>query len=830
VSIRTRLALASALTPVLAASALIAPALVAPARADDLQTITVIATTPLPGIGIDRDKLAAPVQTATEEDFRRRQSLNLADLLNQSFGSVHVNEVQGNPFQPDVNFRGYTASPLLGTPQGLSVYMDGVRVNQPFGDVVSWDLIPKSAIRQITLVPGSNPLYGLNTLGGALSIQTRDGRSDPGGTLALQYGSNQRRQIEASAGGAGGPWDWFLTGTLFKDDGWRDASPSTVRQLFGAVGWQGDDTRLKLTASHADNKLTGNGLQDQQFLARDWSSVYTRPDVTRDRASTATLQATQEVGDRLELSGNAYFRNIRTATFNGDLNDDSLDQSVYQPGAAERAALAAAGYTGVPAAGASAANTPFPFWRCIGNALLLDEPAEKCNGVLNSTGSIQQNYGTTVQATLLDDLAGLGNRLTVGGAYDESRIRFSQDSQLGYLNPDRSITPVPAYGDGVNGGDVDGEPYDTRVRLHGRTRTVSLFATDTLTLAQGLDLTLSGRWNRTAVRNRDQLTASGPQSLSGSHHFSRFNPAAGLTWAPLTWLTAYAGYNEGNRTPTAVELGCANPDQPCKLPNAMAGDPPLKQVVTRTWEGGLRGSFLDNWRWSTGLFRAVSRDDIMFVADDASGFGYFKNFGKTRRQGVEASLDGVLGPVTLGADYTFMDATYRSPEVVNGAGNSTNDAGPGLDGTIQVSRGDRIPLIPRHTLKAHADWQIVKALSLGVETITVSGSYARGNENNAHQPDGVYYLGEGRTGGYTVVNLRGRYEVLPGLEVTLRIDNLFDKRYATAAQIAATGFTGDGSFVARPFPAVNGQFPLRGSTFYAPGAPRLFWAGVSYSF
>lgn len=82
---------------------------------------------------------------------------------------------QGNPFQPDLNFRGFTASPLLGTPQGLSVYMDGVRLNQPFGDVVSWDLIPRSVIGSIALMPGSNALFGLNTLGGALAIQTKDG-------------------------------------------------------------------------------------------------------------------------------------------------------------------------------------------------------------------------------------------------------------------------------------------------------------------------------------------------------------------------------------------------------------------------------------------------------------------------------------------------------------------------------------------------------------------------------------------------------------------------------------------------------------------------------
>ena len=135
------------------------------------------------------DEIPAPVQAATERDIEQSGALDLSDFLNRRLNGVYLNEVQGNPIQPDLNYRGYTASPLLGTPQGISVYMDGVRLNQPFGDVVSWDLIPRIAISETTLIPGSNPLFGLNTLGGAISIQTKDGRSNPGTSLALSGGS-----------------------------------------------------------------------------------------------------------------------------------------------------------------------------------------------------------------------------------------------------------------------------------------------------------------------------------------------------------------------------------------------------------------------------------------------------------------------------------------------------------------------------------------------------------------------------------------------------------------------------------------------------------------
>jgi outer membrane receptor protein involved in Fe transport len=204
------------------------------------------------------------------------------------------------------------------------------------------------------------------------------------------------------------------------------------------------------------------------------------------------------------------------------------------------------------------------------------------------------------------------------------------------------------------------------------------------------------------VRNRDRITPGGGSgSLDGDHRFSRFNPAIGLTWNAAPGLNLYAGYNQGSRTPTAVELGCADPENPCKLPNAMAGDPPLRQVVTKTWEAGVRGKLADKTRWNAGVFRADNDDDILFVADNSAGFGYFRNVGKTRRQGVELGIDSRFGDVTLSANYTYLDATFRSPETLNGEANSSADD----DGNIEIRSGDRIPLIPRHIFKARADWR-----------------------------------------------------------------------------------------------------------------------------
>ncbi len=797
-----------------------------------LTPVEVIGSTPLPGIGQPRNEIAAPVQSATSRDVQRSGALDLSDFMNRSLGSVHVNDIQGNPYQLDVNYRGYTASPLLGTPQGLSVYMDGVRMNQPFGDVVSWDLIPKGAIASLTLMPGSNPLFGLNTLGGALSVQTKDGRSHPGTSLELGFGSHERRSLAFEHGGFNDKGlSWYLNANLFSERGWRDSSPSRTRQLFGKFGWRYADTDLKLTLAHADNQLTGNGVQELSMLARDYASVYTKPDDTNNQATLLNLAATHVINDNLLFSGNLYYRHIKTSTLNGDINGDALSQSIYQPSANDQLALDAAGLTGYPTAGADITNSPFPFWNCIAQVLLNGEPAEACSGLINRSTTTQHNYGLSGQFSWLGELAGKRNQLVIGAAYDASRVDFKQSTELGYLNPDRGVTGVGAFADGVTGGSVNGAPYDTRVDLAADIRTWSLFASNTLSISDKLHFSLAGRFNRTVVNNVDQLHAANhPATLTASHQFERLNPAVGLTYSPSKTLNTYVGYSESSRAPTAIELGCANPLQPCRLPNSMAGDPPLNQVVTRTVEAGLRGQFAGTWAWNAGVFRADNYDDILFVADNQAGFGYFKNFGQTRRQGVELGLTGKLGAVTLSAHYTQLEATYQSAEVVNGAGNSSSSlaqaGNPGTGGVINIAAGDRIPLIPQHLLKLSAHLAASSTLGVNANLVAVSGALARGNENGQHAPDGTFYQGLGATAGYAVFNLGADWRPAPKLQLGLQINNLFDLRYNTAAQLGANGFDASGAVNADPFG--TGAAPQ--STFFAPGAPRSISFSLKYVF
>jgi outer membrane receptor protein involved in Fe transport len=439
-----------------------------------------------------------------------------------------------------------------------------------------------------------------------------------------------------------------------------------------------------------------------------------------------------------------------------------------------------------------------------------------------------------VQLTLDDTLSGRANRLTVGAALDDSSVHFTQSAQFGYLTPDRGVVGVTGPGAFADGTQNSENAFDSRVDLGGNGRTYSLYFSDALAVTDALNLTLSGRYNRSQIDNRDALNpGGGAGSLDGNHTFSRFNPSLGLSYVAAKSLTFYASYSQSSRAPSSIELGCADPANPCRLPNSLAGDPPLDQIVTGTWEAGARGNLNDVFSWNAGVFRADNRDDILFVANQQAGFGYFRNFGKTRRQGVELGASSHLGQVTLGAHYTLLDATFRSPEILAAAGNSSSDAvAPGFDGNIDIVSGNRIPLTPRQIFKAFLQWEVAQRLSIDADVIYIGSSYARGNENNQHQADGVHYLGPGSTGGYAVANLGAEFRPVESVKLFVQVNNVLDRQYSSASQLGATGFNAAGAFVARPFaaPVIDGERASLQSTFYAPGAPRSLWAGVRYAF
>ena len=804
-------------------------------------TINVIASTPIGTLDVPLSDVPVPVQTISAQTLEDTNAIDLTDTLKKRLNGVYVNENQNNPFQPDVNYRGYTASPLVGSPAGLSVYLDGVRQNQPFGDVVAWDLIPKIAIRDAELIPGSNPVYGLNTLGGAIAIQTKSGATNRGFAVSAYGGSFGRRAVDAEYGGSNNAGvNWFAAGTLFHEDGWRVQSPSSVRQSFARLGYDHGATSLSLSGGYAINYLTGNGTQDIRAIARTvglnhgYDSVYSIPDRTWQHSPFLTFNATHAFSKNITFNGNTYFRFIRTNTTNGDINDDSFDQSLYHLSSADKAALTAAGIP-FPDTPITPANTPFPYLRCIAQGLRLDDPGERCTGV--DTDTVNRQHAQGASGVLSWHTA--HNQLSVGAAWDHGSLTFVQTAQYGYLNPDGiTVTRIPTFLDGSTS--EDGEPQDNRVNLHGTTNTPSFFLTDTLSLGKWV-VTASGRYNHTNINNIDRLPPVDYRgSLTAINRFDRFNPSAGVVYKASRLLHPYFDYSESSRAPTSTELGCADPNFPCSLPNALVSDPPLKQVVSRTFEAGVRGNPDGAVRWSLGFFHTSNDDDLLFVASQQTGYGYFQNFGQTRRLGIEANVSAHLRNLDAGAEYTFLNATYQSPQVIGSGSNSTNsnalDGVPGIadGGNITITPGDRIPEVPEHMMKLYADYHPLRKLSVDADFNLIGASYVRGNENNLHRPDGIYYLGPGQSPGYGVVNLGSRYKFSPHYELFAQINNLLDRRYYTGGQLASTPYDGTGTFTARPFGSVQFQgdtsYPIRNSTFLSPGAPITVFGGLKLSF
>lgn len=796
-------------------------------------SISVLSPAPIGAANLPLDEIPVPLQGLTAKQLENSNALDLADLMNRRLTSVYINANAGNPYQPDLNYRGYTASPLLGTPEGLSVYLDGVRQNQPFGDIVAWDLIPKVAIRDMALIPGSDPVYGLNTLGGAIAVQTKDGLTAPGGSLQVTGGKFGMRAGEGEAGGVlPKGFNYYVAGNLYREDGWRQYSPSEVRQAFVKLGWTDAKTSVFLSGAYADNWLTGNGTSDFRFLKTDYSAINTIPDITWDHSPSLTLNITHAQTENVSLSANAYYRYVRTNSTNGDLNDDSFSQNLYNLSPEDVAALTDAGYSGFPITG-DATTEPYPYWLCLAQVLQNDTggvPTATCNGVITDTADKQNAYGLSGLLTWRTK----HNLLSAGVSWDRGTSTYQQLTQLGYLNTDNvSFTLVPVYLNGTTFDDA-GDPIDTQVLLHGTQNTPSIYATDTVTYGRWA-VTLSGRYNHTSLDNLDYLpVAAGRGDLTSKNVFQRFNPAVGFTYKPSRLFNTYFNYSEASRAPTSIELGCSDPDQPCNLPNALVSDPPLKQVVARTVEAGIRSNENRSMRWSADYFFGQNSNDILFVASQQTGFGYFLNFGKTRRDGIELNFSEDWSHWSVGSNYTWMNATYQSPQTIDGGSNSTNDSAlaglPGIDGNIHIVAGDSIPQVPSNIFKLYGQYRPSSKLIVEMDILAVGPSFARGNENNLDQPDGVFYLGPGKSAGYGIGNIGARYQVTKRIQAFVQMNNLLDKHYSTGAQLGTTPFNDNDLFVAQPFGTPYGDdpdvVPVRSSSFQSPGTPFNIYGGL----
>ena len=782
---------------------------------ETLEEVTVIGVTPSrDGVGLPTSKIPYRVQSSSAEDIDRSQSLDISDYLRHNLASVTHNETQNNPLQPDIQYRGYTASPLLGLAQGMSVFQNGVRINEPLGDTVNWDLLPESAIHSIDLISGANPLFGLNTVGGALSVKMKNGFNSEGHSAEIYGGSFERIVTSAESGGNNGSVGYYANVSYFEEDGWRDESPSDAINFYGSLSWRSAMSSLNLNAQHGDSNLIGNGAIPEELLADDRDAIFTAPDVTENDLIMVSLDGSHNFNDKVRLNVNFFYRENDGSSFNGDGSefgiefdddgmwmlveeddDDDDDDNGHDDDDDDN------GHDDDDHDEEEGVET-------YGNGDLSDVDVVAIN---NTSSRRQESYGTDIQLTFLNDLMGMENQLITGFSYFKGESVFRSETEIADLDPITRSTVGLGTGVFVE---------DARTDLETETETASFYFMNAMSLTEQLTLVVSGRINNTLIDLQD-LSGERPE-LNGEHDFFRFNPAVGMTFQPTDSVNVYGSYSESNRAPTPIELACNDSvytraqlfaDDPddvdfeCRLPNAFLADPPLEDVVSKSFEAGIRGD-VGTTNYHLGFFHTTNHDDILFQTTGRAT-GLFANVDKTRHLGFEGSLNGSTDNLNWFLAYTYLEATFEDEFVA-----VENENHP-LGDDIEVAPGDRIPGLPKHTLKLGADYLLFERLNVGFDVNYTSKKELRGNEGNDRDSDG--YLAP--VSGYAVVNLRANYQINDHIQLFGRVTNLFDKDYESF------GLLGE-----EPDEVAVEEFEdYESPRFVGPGAPRAGFVGIKVS-
>ncbi len=748
-----------------------------------------------PGAGMDSDDALR----LSRAGLARGGQPDLIGALTRQLPGVTLQDAQGNPWQPVVVYRGQTASGAQGQAQGLAAYLDGARFNLPFGDTVSLDLVPDAALRSVELLD-SSPVYGLNALGGALVLETATGRSDPGLTASASYGAYRAHDISVAAGGAAGRWSGFAAVQLRGENGWRDFSSSRLASGYADVGYDGTAAGLHAKVILASTGLSGNGASPEELLAVRRSAVFTHPDRTENRFARFSLHPWADLSPTTRLQAAFYAQWQRSRALNGDAAD--IEACEDEEGETERAGdasglLCLESESAIETGGEEESQV---LTDRLGRPIraLAGDPTY---AVFNRGALTSRAFGVLAQITDRRPLLGGSNVLTLGTSLDYGRSAFAASTTLGTLDETRGVQdagPVIAQADNAI----------APVSVITRNLYAGFFAAETLPLGPNLRLEAGLRFNLAAIKLEDQIGTA----LDGQHHFTRLNPGLELDWDAAPGLALRAGYAETNRAPTPAELSCADPEAPCSLANFFVADPPLHQVVARTWELGAAGrSTVGGWRleWLASAYRADSRDEIRRVASGVRGRAYFQNLGNARRQGIELSLAATSGGLRVAANYAFTDATNRSLVRIAAHANPVADE----DGSITIRPGDRLSGVPRHTANLNVDYAgkagAWRRFSVGGTLAARSSQILLGDDTSRAAP----------VPGYVVVDLRGRIELLRNVALFGEVRNALNRRYAT---FGTFGEIGEVALAEAP----NASSPR----FLGPGAPRRWTIGIRHGF
>jgi outer membrane receptor protein involved in Fe transport len=532
----------------------------------------------------------------------------------------------------------------------------------------------------------------------------------------------------------------------------------------------------------AKNDFGASATVPAELLDKYWGATYTTPQTTSNRVGYLNLTGKVDATPTWTLEGTAHVRRYEQKLVDGNPTD--VQECAI-------AGLLCFGDDTTPANGTNGVQLANPF------------PSGTILGEIDRSSIRSTTFGVSGQATNTDQLLGHDNRFVVGATYDASVTRYDATAEIGSIGENYVVS-----GSGVFlGATGTPAPVAGPVSLRTVNQYNGLYAMDTFNITDAFAVTGGGRFNVARITLEDQLGTD----LNGDHTFTRFNPVIGGTYKITPELTAYAGYSEANRVPTPLELGCADPIRPCLIAAFLVSDPPLKQVVSKTVEAGLRGSKelnIGTLGWKIGGFRATNYDDIVAVpAVGRTGFGYFSNVGRTRRQGLEAEVNIKSPTLQFQASYAFVDARFLDALEL---GSESPFRDPVTE-TIHVSPGNQIPAIPRHRVKLGVDYNVTDVWKVGGNALFVSGQYLVGDESNQYT----------KLPSYTVFNLHTSYQVTKNIQLYGKVDNIFDKRYATYGQFFDTGAVPN---------FTNGGNAFTDPRSLSPARPRAFYAGMRVTF
>ena len=743
-----------------------------------------IKMSPLGGSEIPLAKVPIGVSSVTATDIQRTGDVTVQNVLETRVPGIIVNDMQGNEFQTEVQYRGFSSSPVNGVPQGLAVYQNGVRINEAFGDIVNWDFLPSNAISNMTVM-SSNPVFGLNAIGGAISVDMRDGFNFHGAEFDVRGGSFGRIQGSGAVGAQSGNWAMFIAAEDINDDGWRQFSPAEIHRMYADLGFKNRDAEFHVNFTGADNFVGAVSATPVQLLDEGWNRVYTNPQTTQNDMEMVSINGSVKATNTLTFSGVTYYRHFKQAHLDGNILEVEECGSVL---CLDGEPMTTSGGAEVP----SSAGGGAPL------------------GSLDRTSQNADSFGGTLQAVERAKLFEHNNQFLIGGSIDHGQVAYGATSALGAIGPNFTISPLGIPLTGPD--DISPRSLTTTNSYYG------LYFTDTFDVNDRLSLTVGGRYNFAKVTLEDQ-TGEDP-FLNGSHNYQRFNPMGGATYELAKGLTFYTSYAEANRAPTPAELACADPENPCIIESFLTGDPPLKQVVSRTGEVGFRGESLnaltnERINWSFGLFRTLNQDDIISVASPTSGRGFFQNAGDTLRQGIEASISYQSQRLFLYANYAFIDPTFQSSLELASPNNPSPDvvpcAGDPEENCINVRPGDTLPGVPRHRFKAGFDYWLTPKWKFGSDLIAASDQVFFGDESNLNKP----------LAGYAQVNLHTSYDITDHIQIYGLINNLFNNHYGTFGNYFDTEEGSEASL---------GTIDFTNAQTIVPSTPFAAYGGMKFKF